>query len=245
MTHQKLKAFVLENSDKTAQQIFDLLPQATHTIGHIYDKLDLLTLVLAHNLDDQLQEFIDLTDDEITEITGNTAYITTYRSTAKSLKKALDPQLIISDNYTINLAVSDVMSLLEGAAYFGLITSGENSSQQLEKIIALATETVDEFSGISIDDVTNYHNAYLTLTTKDIEWNNERYLRITLHDDLFEPSNVVTFFSNNIFTKENLGKSKRLDKAGVYIIDLTNVRKSATLHVNFNISANATCELIA
>lgn len=87
--------------------------------------------------------------------------------------------------------------------------------------------------------------AYSTesLTVKNKVWNKERYVNITLHEDLYEPANVVLFYSDSFLINENLGRAKRLHKAGNYQIDLKGVQKTATLHVHFNINANATVEL--
>lgn len=87
--------------------------------------------------------------------------------------------------------------------------------------------------------------AYSELTTMTLVWAKQRYLKITLHDDLYESKNATLFFTDSIYkTPENLGRPKRLHKAGEYIIDLSGVQRAATLHVNFNINANADCELI-
>lgn len=112
--------------------------------------------------------------------------------------------------------------------------------------IAEANRTTYPFTDIAQADFDACKLAYSELTTHELDWDGRStHLKITLHEDLYGTTNATTFFTDAIYTKpENLGRPKRLHKADEYIIDLTNVRKTGKLFVNFNIKANATCELV-
>ena len=132
-------------------------------------------------------------------------------------------------------------NLLSYLVYIEAVTE-----QFKDAIIDEANKTTYPFATIAQDQFDACKLAYSELTTQELEWDGRKtHLKITLHEDLYEPVNLTTFYTDVIYTTpENLGRPKRLHKAGEYIIDLTNVRKTGKLFVNFNIKASAECELV-
>ena len=127
-----------------------------------------------------------------------------------------------------------------------LVHIGAVTEEFKAAIIAEANKTIFPFQSINQEDLDACKLAYSDVTTTELEWDGRKtHLKITLHEDLHEPVNLTTFYTDAIYTTpENLGRPKRLHKASEYIIDLTNVRKTGKLFVNFNIKANADCELV-
>jgi hypothetical protein len=123
-----------------------------------------------------------------------------------------------------------------------------NVDTQLTSLLGLcqsyANNTSYPYADINQTEFDAVKLAYGDVTTVNLPWNKQSALKITLNEDLYEPSNVVLLYSNNVFSNENVGRPKRLHKAGTYGIDLTGVQKAGTLHINFNIKANVTCELV-
>lgn len=144
-----------------------------------------------------------------------------------------------------NLMNSNELGVKQQALLAYLETIGAVTSAFKDAAISESNKKITPFSEIEESDFSAAKTAFTDLTIIDKVWDNkQRYLKVTLHEDLYEPTNVVLFYTDDIFTNENLGRPKRLHKAGEYIIDLTSIVKVGTLHVNFNINANADCELI-
>jgi hypothetical protein len=131
--------------------------------------------------------------------------------------------------------------LLSYLVFIGAVTEDFKN-----EIIKEANKVTYPFADITKEQLDACKLAYSGLTTHELDWDGRKtHLKITLHEDLYEAVNLTTFYADAIYTTpENLGRPKRVHKAGEYIIDLTNARKTGKLYVNFNIKANADCELI-
>mgnify|MGYP000303672877 CR=1 FL=1 len=81
---------------------------------------------------------------------------------------------------------------------------------------------------------------------KTIEWNRQRYLRITLHEDLPEVVRPYLTKTTNIFVDEPVGRTttKPMLKAGAYVVDLSRVEDVGTLKIGLDITANVTIEVV-
>lgn len=150
-----------------------------------------------------------------------------------------------------------IIGVINESAYFGLdpttnvgqanlggmqllVDVGFLTQVQADAFIAMGSTIETPFSDVTQAQI----DAYKTATTINLPWANQSKLRITLNTDLYEPSNCILFYSDDFLTNENVGRPKRLHKAGNYEIDLRGVQKTGTLHINFNINADATCELV-
>lgn len=128
----------------TDEEALALLPQAQQKLGRIQgdDKLDLLTELLKSSSYERWEVFIDVnsesTDPTVLQGVG----------LAKLLLKGLSPDVITSEVFRVNLAVDDVKQMFDGGYAFGLIVEGTYN-----RILELATYTVDDFGAFTVEDV--------------------------------------------------------------------------------------------
>lgn len=101
------------------------------------------------------------------------------------------------------------------------------------------------YSDVTQEEFNACKDAYSEEFNIELDWNNQRFLKLTLHDNLYEPKSVSLFFTDLVYTTpENLGTPKRLSDAGEYVIDMLGVQKTGKLIIKLPIKANITCELI-
>lgn len=147
----------------TASEALALLPAQVTKIGRIqeYNKLDLITLVITNDITERLANAMNSTDDQL-GMAETPELAAQYRGLAKIIGKALDIDLIKADIYRINLGLTNIRAMFDGALSFGLLTDDEHAAMLK---LAEYKEGVD-FSGYNLSDV---DRAKLALTPKTIE----------------------------------------------------------------------------
>jgi len=137
MNKQELINLVQANLTSTDNEILALVPSSTNALGRIdgANKLDLVTLVIGGGLDDRCDAMI----------TANTS--ATHVEVATKIKKALNPLLLMSNQYWINLGVPAVKLLVDGASSggVGLLTDTEYTD-----ILTLATYVTNDTSWVDL-----------------------------------------------------------------------------------------------
>jgi hypothetical protein len=142
MNKQELKQFVKTQLDAnpaaTDSEILSAVPASTTALGRIQgaDKLDLVTIVIGGGLDDRCDAMI----------AENLS--PTHVEVATKIKKALDPVLLMSEQYWINLGVPQVKALMDAALSVGLLVQ-----EEYDGIVALATYVTDDTSWVTLADI--------------------------------------------------------------------------------------------
>jgi len=122
------------------------------------------------------------------------------------------------------------------------VSIGFFTQAQCDECLGLGTTIVHPFESATLRLVKMARGT--VPATSDLAWNRQRYLKITLNSDLPEPVSVSLTKTTDLWTDEPVGRSKVVEKAGSYIIDLLGAQDAGTLTVNLWISEDFTCELI-
>lgn len=217
MNKSALVTFVNEqlaiNSLATDAELLAALPTLVTKLGRIdgLNKLDLVTIVIGGSLDDRCDSMI----------AANATALSV--EIATKLKKALDPLLLMSNLYRINLAVPEVKALLDGASPLGV---GLLTQDEYDKIIALATYTLNDFTGTTLSDIAQarlaYNQANKIYTSKIIQYNGQQ-LNLTLNTELPTNCAATLWITETGYLQENAGRAVYLAQVGKYKLNLSGV----------------------
>lgn len=124
-------------------------------------------------------------------------------------------------------------------------TIGFFTPEQYQECLNLGATVVHPFEKATLRLVKQARNK--SLPAKTIQWNNEKYLKITTHSDTFEPVRpYITKSKQNLWNNEPVGRttSKPIEKAGEYIVNLTGVQDSGTINVYLDITSDFSLEVL-
>ena len=190
-------------SELSSTDILTLLPEQVDKIGQIRGdkKLDLLTLVITGDLTNRLDGKINLSDDDL----GMSSVMASLcRDTARIVRDALNPELILTDLYLINLGLPEIKIVFDAALSFGLITDVEHSV-----LLTLAIyKDGQDFTGVTLAQINQTMNRY---TEKEVlNYTQGKSVKITLIDDLPENCIATTWVKDVGYIDENFGKVSHL-----------------------------------
>lgn len=129
----------------TDEEVLAALPEAEVVLGRLQgaNKLDVTTLLAKGSMRKRWSQYIELNKDSTDPQTMAIVDL------AEILYEMLEPNLLMQDNYKINLAVPDVYNMLYMAELTGLMTETEAN-----EIKALSTYTIDPFPNTTLEDIT-------------------------------------------------------------------------------------------